>query len=142
MRDVPKYAFLTNPSELNGMQVIMLEYPYLIAGIYEYKLNDTERIEYFMESKAQERFPVAKVPGYTIFLKIFTSLEPCGNNEFQQAILDEMAEFVLAERVQRKIGQFRGSDESGRTVKVHERARDHAIKLRSRNNKPNDYESV
>ena len=138
MRELPKYAFLTNPAEFNGVQVIMLEYPYLIASIYEFKLNDEEKIEEFMCAKAQERYPVGKVSGYSIFLKVFTSLEPNNNREFQQAVLDEMAEFVLTERVQRKIGQFRMSDESGRTIKVHERARDHAIKLRSRKNKAND----
>lgn len=138
MRELPKYAFLTNPAEFNGMRVIMLEYPYLIASIYEYKLSEEERIEDFMSAKAQGRFPVGKVKGYSIFLKMYTSLEPCGNPEFQQAVLDEMAEFVLTERVQRKIGQFRMSDESGRTIKVAERAKERSIKLRSRKKQPNE----
>lgn len=138
MRELPKYAFLTHPSEFSGMRVIMLDHPYLIASIYELKVNDEERIEGFMSAKAQGRYPVGKVKGYTVFLKMFTSLEPNNNKEFQQAILDEMAEFVLTERIQKKIGQFKGSDESGRTIKIAERAKDHAIRLRSRKNKPNE----
>ena len=135
MRELPKYGFLTGGSGFEGIKVIQLERPYLIASIYELKVSDEERIEDFMESKAQGRFPVGKVKGYTVFLKMYTSLEPNNNREFQQAILDEMADFVLTERIQKKIGQFRMSDESGRTIKVHERAKDHAIKLRSRRKK-------
>jgi hypothetical protein len=138
MRDLPKYGFLTNPSEINGMKVIMLEPPYLIASIYELKTTDEEWIEDFLSAKAQGRFPVGKVKGYTVFLKLFSSLQPNNNKEFQQAILDEMAEFVLTERIQKKIGQFKGSDESGRTIKIAERAKDHAIRLRSRKNKSNE----
>lgn len=138
MRELPKYAFLTHPSEFSGMRVIMLEYPYLIASIYELKLTDEERIEDFMSAKAQGRYPVGKVKGYSVFLKMFTSLEPNNNKEFQQAILDEMAEFVLTERIQKKIGQFRMSDESGRTIQVHERNKEAAIRLRARKNRSND----
>ena len=132
MRELPKYAFLTNPAELNGMLVIMLERPYMIASIYECKVADTERVESFMSAKAQGRYPVGKVKGYTVFLKMYTSLEPCNDSEYQQTILDEMAEFVLTERIQKKIGQFRMSDESGRTIQIHEQSRDRAIRLRKR----------
>lgn len=138
MRDLPKYAFLTNPSEFSGVQVIMLEFPYLIASIYEVKQTEAERLEDFMSAKAQERYPIAKVKGYSVFLKMFTSLEPCDNPGFQQAILDEMAEFVLTERIERKLGQFKGCCESERTIRQLDRAKEHAMKLRSRKNRPNE----
>lgn len=130
MRELPKYAFLTNPADLSGVKVISLERPYFIASIFELKVTEEDKIEDFMSAKAQGRYPVAKVPGYTIFLRAYSSLEPCNNQDLQQAILDEMAEFVLTERVQRKPGQFRMSDESGKSVKVHERAKEKAIRER------------
>lgn len=111
MRELPKYAFLTNSVGFVGVKVISLEKPYIIASIIELKPNDTDKIEELLSAKAQGRYPVAKVKGYTIFLKMFTSLEPCNNADFQQAILDEMAQFVLSERIEKKPGQFKGMKE-------------------------------
>lgn len=138
MRDLPKYAFLTNPAEFNGVQVILLEPPYVIAGIYDVKQTEVERLEDYMSAKAQERYPIAKVKGYSIFLKMFTSLEPCDDPDFQQEILDEMADFVLTERVERKLGQFKSCCESDRTIRQLDRAKEYAMKLRSRKNRSND----
>lgn len=112
MRELPIYAFLTNPAEFEGMKVILLESPYIIASIYEVSQNKPELIDKFIEDKAQGRCPVGKVEGYSVFLKMFTSLEPCGDTEYQQEILDEMAEFVLEERIRRKPGQFKGCNEN------------------------------
>lgn len=135
MRELPKYAFLTNPNEFEGMKVIMLEYPYIIASIFEVKQHEVERISMFVEDKAQGRCPIGKCNGYSVFLKMFTSLEPCGNTDFQQTILDEMAKFVLEERVMRKIGQFKGCDEANRTIKEAIHERDERVRLRPRKNK-------
>ena len=136
MKELPKYAFLTSGVGFEGIKVIMLEKPYLIANLYEVKKNDTERVNEFLETMAQERFPLAKVKGFTVFLRIFSSLEPNNNPTLQQAVLNEMAEFVLAERILKKPGQFRAYDETGVTAKVYdgERPTERVI-LRSRRNK-------
>lgn len=113
MKELPKYAFMTHSVGFAGVKVIQLEKPYLIAGIYEVRQNDIELVSQFLEDMAQERYPIAKVPGYTVFLKMFTSLEPCNDREYQQEILNEMAQFVLTERIQQRPGQFRRNCESG-----------------------------
>ena len=110
MRELPKYAILAN-GELGG-KVIQLERPYIIASVYSYKRDD-ERVQEKIEDMVQGRYPIAKVKGYTIFLRAYTSLEPCNNRELQQAVLNEMAQFFLAEKIVEKPGQFMKSEESG-----------------------------
>jgi hypothetical protein len=84
---------------------------------------------------AQERFPLAKVKGFTVFLRVFSSLEPNSNSALQQAVLNEMAEFVLTERILKKPGQFRTYDENGITAKVFNGERPKEFKLRERKRK-------
>ena len=110
MRELPKYAILAN-GELGG-KVIQLERPYIIASVYSYKRDD-ERVQEKIEDMVQGRYPIAKVKGYTIFLRAYTSLEPCNNRELQQAVLNDMARFFLAEKIAEKPGQFMKSEESG-----------------------------
>lgn len=138
MKQLPKYAFLTHPSEFESVKVIMLEHPFVVANIIEVSQSNTERVERLMEDLVQERYPISKTKGFSIFLKIDTSLAPCGNPEFQQEVLDEMAEFVLTERVLRKIGQFRKCDETERSAKYCEKVKREEIRLRHRKNRPND----
>lgn len=116
MKELPKYAFLTNSVGFTGMKVIQLERPYMIASIHEYRRDD-ERVEEYTEDIAQERYPIAKVKGYSIFLTMFTSLEPNNNSDFQRAVLNDMADFVLTERIQKKPGQFMKCEESGKVEK-------------------------
>ena len=111
MKELPKYGFLTNSVGFKGMKVISLTKPYIIANIYEVNKNRPDLVDEFIEDMVQGRYPISKVKGYTIFLKVFTSLEPCNNNDLQQATLNEMAEFVLNERIAAKPGQFRGMKE-------------------------------
>lgn len=119
MREIPKYAILTN-SEMPGIKVISLERPYIIASVYDYHRDD-ERAQTRLEDKAQGRYPIAKVEGYTIFLTMFTSLEPCMNTELQQAVLNEMAQFFLEEKIGHKPGQYAKCEESGQTQRKFER---------------------
>ena len=112
MKELPKYGFLTNSVGFTGVKVIQLERPYIIGSILEIKPEDTELKEMYLEAMAQERYPIAKVKGYRMFLKVFTSLEPCNDQELQQSVLEEMADYVLTERIQKKEGQFRKFDES------------------------------
>jgi hypothetical protein len=112
MKELPKFGFLTNSVGFAGVKVIQLERPYIIASIHEVAPDDIHIKEQFLEAMANERYPIAKVKGYRMFLKVFTSLEPCNNSEYQNEILKEMAEFVLTERIQKKEGQFRKFDES------------------------------
>ena len=113
MREIPKYAILTN-SEMPGIKVISLERPYIIASVYDYHRND-ERAQERMEDMVQGRYPIAKVKGYSIFLTMFTSLEPCNNPDLQTAVLNEMAQFFLEEKIGHKPGQFMKCEESGRS---------------------------
>lgn len=113
MRELPRYAILTN-SEIPGVKVISLERPYIIASVYDYHRDD-ERAQERMEDMVQGRYPIAKVKGYSIFLTMFTSLEPCNNPELQQAELNEMAQFFLEEKIGHKPGQFAKCEESGRS---------------------------
>ena len=113
MRELPRYAMLAN-SEIPGLKVISLERPYIIASVYDYHRDD-ERAQERLEDMVQGRYPIAKVKGYSIFLTMFTSLEPCSNPELQQAELNEMAQFFLEEKIGHKPGQFMKCEESGRS---------------------------
>ena len=112
MKQLPKYAFLQS-DELEGKKVICLERPYYIADVGTYKRDD-EYVSRCLEDMAQGRYPIAKVKGYTIFLKMFTSIEPNSNQELQQIILNEMAEWFYTEVVQVKTGTYMKSEESGK----------------------------
>lgn len=115
MRELPKYAILTN-TEIPGVKVISLERPYIIASVHDYHRDD-ERVQNRMDDMVQGRYPVAKIKGYAIFLTMFTSLEPCNNIELQTAVLNEMADYFLKEKIGSKPGQYMKSEESGRNEK-------------------------
>lgn len=112
MKELPKYALLTS-EDIVGVKVIQLERPYIIASVHDYH-RDNERVEGCMEAMAQERYPIAKVKGYTVFLTTFTSLEPNNNPNFQKEVLNEMADYFLRTRIASKPGLFMKSEESGR----------------------------
>lgn len=135
MKELPKYGFLTSGPGFEGIKVIQLERPYFIASIYEVKAHDAERVDSLLEDMAQGRYPISKVKGYTVFLKMYSSLEPNSNRELQQAVLNEMAEFVLTERIQAKLGQFRAYDENRVTPIVFNGDRPKEYKLRERRKK-------
>ena len=116
MRELPKFGFLTSGVGFEGMKVIMLQKPYIIASVFEVKKSNVELIDDFCEEMAQGRCPIAKVREYSIFLKMFSSLEPCNDPEFQQKILHEMADFVYNERIMKNPGQFNRYDLSGKTL--------------------------
>lgn len=128
MKQLPEFAILAN-GELGG-KIIMLEKPYIIASVYSCKRDD-ERVQELMDDMVQERYPIAKVKGYTVFLKVYSSLEPCSDKEFQTSILKEMTEFFMEEKIKQKPGQFMKSEESGRVERkiVNEGHRRQRIKL-------------
>lgn len=111
MKNLPKYAILTS-TDLPGVKIISLEHPYIIASVFDYKRDD-ERVAERLEDMAQERFPIAKVKGYTIFLTVYSSLEPTSNRELQQATLNEMAKYFYEQRVLVKPGLYMKCEESG-----------------------------
>lgn len=137
MRELPKYAMIAN-SDMPGLKVISLERPYIIASVHDYHRDD-ERVQDRMEDMVQGRYPIAKVKGYSIFLTMYTSLEPCNNPGLQQAELNEMAEFFLNEKIAHKLGQFMKSEESGRNERriTREGERRKILRERRKNN-PND----
>ena len=136
MKELPKYAILTN-SEMPGIKVISLERPYIIASVYDYHRDD-ERAQERIEDMAQGSYPIAKVKGYMVFLTMFTSLEPCSNPELQTAVLNEMADFFLEEKIGHKPGQYAKCEESGQTQKKFERVRQNQIRLRERRKRTNE----
>lgn len=115
--------FLTHP-EVEGMKIIMTERPYLVATVYQVGKTQYDMIDSFLEDMAQGRYPMAKVPGYYIFLRMFTSLEPCSDAAYQQEILDEMAQFFLKERVEQKMGLYHKNSESDKPLleRIRERS--------------------
>lgn len=111
MKQLPEYAFLTNSVGFTGMKIISLRYPYVVASIIEVGKNQTERMSDLLDDMVQGRYPIAKVKGYSIFVKTFTTLEQCDKIMYHQEILNEMADFILTERIQKKPGQFKGMKE-------------------------------
>lgn len=136
MRELPRYAMLAH-SEMPGFKVISLERPYMIASVFDYHRDD-ERVQERMEDMVQGRYPIAKINGYSVFLTVFTSLEPCSNPEVQQAELNEMARFFLEEKISRKPGQFAKCEESGQLQRRIDRAGQRNKVLRERRKRTND----
>lgn len=137
MRELPKFGFVSSP-EFDSIKIISFEPPYYIANVCEISQNNPERISEYIDDMIQGRYPIAKIKGYSIFFRIFTSLEPDNDAELQQKVLNEMAQFYLTERVLQKVGKYNKFDESGRTIREAADARDKAIKLRERRRKAND----
>ena len=137
MGNLPKFAFLTGEG-FTGQKVICLESPYLIASIIDVNRHDEEKVEEYMESMVQGRSPISKVSGYTVFLKFLTCIEPCYDREYQKRIVNEMATFVLQDKILKKPGLFRMSDESGKSEKKFDPAIQKERRLRERRNRSND----
>lgn len=111
MKQLPKFAYLQS-LEIEGVKIISLEHPFIIASVHIYK-RDHEAVNEWLENMAQDRFPIAKVNGYTIFLTAHTSLQPNNDRQYQQTILNEMAEWFYRDQIQIKTGRFMKSEESG-----------------------------
>ena len=131
MRQLPKYAILTS-TDLPGVKIISLEYPYIIASVFDLHRDD-ERVDERLEDMAQGRYPIAKIPGYTIFFTTYSSLEPNNNRELQQATLNEMAQYFYEQRVLVKPGLYAKSEESSKLEKKIKRERE--VRLRERRKK-------
>ena len=111
MKQLPKFAFLDS-LDLEGKKIICLKPPYFIADVRTLKRDD-KYVSHFLEDLANERFPMAKVKGYTIFLRMYSSLEPNNSYAEQQDMLNEMAEWFYKERVLVKTGTYMKSEETG-----------------------------
>lgn len=123
MRELPKFMFLTHP-DMDGVKIISTEHPYLIAEAYQIRKTQESLIDSFLEDMVQGRYPMSKVPGYYVFLRMYTSLEPCNDRELQQRVLDEMAQFFLVERVEKKMGLYNQYSESDKSLKEKIQERD------------------
>lgn len=110
MKELPKFAILAN-GELGG-KIILLERPYIIASVYSCKRDD-EKVQELMEDMVQGRYPISKVKGYTVFFRMYSSLEPCNDEDLQTKVLKEMADFFLEEKIKQKPGQYMKSEETG-----------------------------
>ncbi len=123
MRELPKFMFLTHP-DMDGVKIISTECPYLIAEAYQIRKTQENLIDSFLEDMVQGRYPMSKVPGYYVFLRMYTSLEPCNDRNLQQRVLDEMAQFFLVERVEKKMGLYNQYSESDKSLKEKIQERD------------------
>lgn len=123
MRELPKFMFLTHP-DMDGVKIISTEHPYLIAEAYQIRKTQESLIDSFLEDMVQGRYPMSKVPGYYVFLRMYTSLEPCNDRELQQRVLNEMAQFFLVERVEKKMGLYNQYSESDKSLKEKIQERD------------------
>lgn len=123
MRELPKFMFLTHP-DMDGVKIISTEHPYLIAEAYQIRKTQENLIDSFLEDMVQGRYPMSKVPGYYVFLRMYTSLEPCNDRDLQQRVLDEMAQFFLVERVEKKMGLYNQYSESDKSLKEKIQERD------------------
>lgn len=92
MKDLPKFMFLTHP-DMDGVKIISTEHPYLIAEAYQIRKTQDNLIDSFLEDMVQGRYPMSKVPGYYVFLRMYTSLEPCNDRDLQQQVLDRWHNF-------------------------------------------------
>ena len=116
MKKLPKYALLYGEGFI-GAKVMQLERPYIIASVYDFKRDDYEHISEMQEIKLNEREPIAKVKGYTIWLRPLSSLEPNNDFYYTQDILEEMADYFLKTRIANKPGVYMKSQESGAAEK-------------------------
>lgn len=123
MRELPKFMFLTHP-DMDGVKIISIEHPYLIAEAYQIRKTQESLIDSFLEDLVQGRYPMSKVPGYYVFLRMYTSLESCNDRDLQQRVLDEMAQFFLVERVEKKMGLYNQYSESDKSLKEKIQERD------------------
>ena len=129
---LPKFAFLTHTVGFTGVKVICLESPYIIASIIEVHKTQPEKISEYLDDMVQGRYLISKVKGYSIFLTMYAALDHFSDKAYVQEILDEMAEFVLTERVLQKPGQFRRCDETEKTITERVEERDSLPRLRPR----------
>lgn len=130
MRELPEFAILTN-SEIPGIKVISTTFPYIIASVHDYHRDD-ERVQDRMDDMAQGRYPIAKVKGYTVFLTMYTSLEPCDDKELQQQELKDMADFFLKEKIGHKPGQYAKCEESGNMQRKIEKFTERRLRERKK----------
>ena len=115
--------FLTHP-DMDRVKIISTEHPYLIAEAYQIRKTQESLIDSFLEDMVQGRYPMSKVPGYYVFLRMYTSLEPCNDRDLQQRVLNEMAQFFLVERVEKKMGLYNQYSESDKSLKEKIQERD------------------
>ena len=136
MKQLPRFAFLSGDG-FAGLKVISLNHPYVIASVFDYHRDD-ERAQERMDDMVQGRYPIAKVKGYKIFLTTLTSLEPCNDRDFQQELLNEMAQYFLEDKIAHKPGLYAKCEESGLTQKRIERFEQNQMRLRERKKRSND----
>lgn len=112
MKNLPKYAMLMGEGFI-GAKIIQLERPYIIASVFDFKRDDYERISEMQEIKLNEREPIAKVKGYTIWLRPLSSLEPNNDFDYTEGILEEMADYFLNTKIASKPGVYMKCEETG-----------------------------
>ena len=134
---LPKYAMLMD-NDLPGIKVIQLERPYIIASVFDFNREDHERIGEMHEIKINEQEPIAKVKGYSIWLKQYATLENQAGFEYTQNILEEMADYFLNTRIANKPGLYRRSEESGRDERRYDPERQRKLRERRQRIKKED----
>ena len=94
MKQLPRFILVSHP-DLPQTMVLETRPPYIVASPYCVPKKDTDKVDSFLTSIANGRVTAVKVPGYTIFLTLWGSLQHRlpDTPEEAKALLREMANF-------------------------------------------------
>jgi len=94
MKPLPRFILVSHP-DLPQTMVLETRPPYIVGSPYCIPKKDGDRVDGFLTSIAHGRVTAVKIPGYTIFLTLWGSLQhrlPETPDE-AKALLREMADF-------------------------------------------------
>lgn len=97
MKPLPRFILVSHP-DLPQTMVLDTRPPYIVGSPYCIPKKDADRVDDFLTSMANGRVVAAKIPGYTIFMTLWGSLQhrlPDTPDE-ARALLREMGDFYKA----------------------------------------------
>lgn len=103
MRKLPRFVLLQNREEEISGIVMETVSPYFMGRAYEIPKKETERVEEFMSGIVNGRELGAKVPGYTIFMIPYGTLDNERlDDEEALSVLRDMAEYYARDVISKK----------------------------------------
>lgn len=108
MKQLPRFVLVSNPDE--GLTNVVMETrpPYFLGKAFGIPKKNIDDVEQMMADIANDRTTAAKVPGFTIFMTPYGSLN--GErlpDEQARATLRDMAAFYKETAIERKKGKNR-----------------------------------
>ncbi len=103
MKQLPRFVYISNPDE--GLSDVILETtpPFFLGKVYGIPKKDKARVEQMMSDIANDRTTAVKLPGFTIFLTPYGSLQGWRmEREKAVATLRDMANFYRSGIIERK----------------------------------------